>query len=63
MKKKKEPIVKSSIVLSAIASLTLIELMALSQGINGTLTRIITASIVGLVGLGIKRPRFLLNFK
>lgn len=47
--KTKEPINKW-IVISAITALTIIELYAMSQGINGTFRMIVTVAIAGMAG-------------
>lgn len=50
MTKKKKQVTDRVIVVSAIAALVIIECVALSNGINGTLLLAITALIAGLAG-------------
>ncbi len=45
------------VVLGAIAGLVIIEVAALFNGVNGTLSRIITVAIAGLAGWSIPFPR------
>lgn len=45
---------KKGIVITAIICLTLLELVALAMGFNGTLFTIIVAAIAGLAGYNIK---------
>ncbi len=44
------------IIIIAILCLTGLELVAILQGINGNLLRIVIATIAGLAGLATKRP-------
>lgn len=50
---------KTSIVITAIVCLTLLECVALLKGINGTLFSLIIAVIAGLAGLVIPTPKLL----
>ncbi len=57
-KKRKEKM-KTGIVITAIVCLTLLELAALYQGINGSLFTIIIAVVAGLAGLVLPTPKIL----
>ena len=50
---------KKGIVITAIVCLTVLELMALYKGINGSLFTIIVAVVAGLAGLVIPTPKIL----
>ncbi len=41
----------------AIAAITLLEVVALLKGLNGSLLRLVVATIAGLVGLAIPTPK------
>ncbi len=59
MDKKKQLKQKSNlnVVVCAIASLTLLEVIAMLKGINGTLFSFIIATIAGLAGLSMEKPK------
>ena len=59
MKGKIKNKIHTSVVLTAIGCLTLLEIIALYKGIDGTLFSIIIAAIAGLAGLVIPTPKFL----
>ena len=44
------------IIITAIISITILETIALMNGINGSILTIVIAAIAGLGGLAIKRP-------
>jgi len=50
---------KCIIVCTAIASLTIMELYALSKGINGTMFSVIIAAVAGLGGWSLPQPKIL----
>ena len=58
MTKKKEK-VDSNIIITAIIAVTVIEIVALCLGYNGTLQKICFALIAGLAGIVIPTPKIL----
>ena len=57
--KKRHQKMKVKIIITAILCITLMELMAMWQGINGNILRIVIAAVAGLAGLATKRPKIL----
>lgn len=53
--------VDRSIIVCAIISLTILELVALHNGINGTILTLVVGIIAGLAGWVIPVPRYLMN--
>jgi len=49
--------IKKEVVIAAICGLTIIEVVALLKGVNGTLMMIITACIAGLAGWVVPQPK------
>ncbi len=49
------------VLVAAIAGLTIIEVIALLKGINGTMLAIMIAAIAGLAGLSIPTPKELMK--
>ena len=47
------------IIIAAISAITIIEVTALSFGVNGTMLSIVIAAIAGLAGLSLEKPKFL----
>jgi uncharacterized membrane protein YbhN (UPF0104 family) len=48
---------RTKIVITAIICISILELIALSQGINGTILTMVIAAIAGLAGLVIPTPK------
>lgn len=53
---------KLTILLAAIFCITMLEIAALANDINGSILRIVIAAIAGLAGLATKRPKVLEKF-
>ena len=58
MKKEK---VDTKIIIAAIASLTILEICAMFNGINGTFRTIIFTAIAALAGISMPTPKFLMT--
>jgi len=54
--KKKQPEVKWQVAIAAIIGLTIIECVALFNGIDGTLMTLVLAIIAGIAGYTLPRP-------
>ena len=50
---------KFEIIITAILCITLLEIVALSMGIDGTLLTMVVAALAGLAGLATKTPKIL----
>ena len=50
---------KTSVIITAIICLCILEIVALYMGIDGTLFTIVIAAIAGLAGWTIPQPKFL----